>query len=319
MWRVCGSAIVVTSALFATVNTAMASGPIKLCIPEKEGGAIVTSRHGKCSKGYKLASLGAEGTEGREGKAEKEGRENKERPEGGAGFTPEQRQTMQKLLPHIKYIASGVGGKSTIQFSGVNIQVVNGEGSTDTINGEGNLVIGYDESRRAGNPGAPGAQTGSHNLILGQEQEFTSYGGLLVGEDNTISAPFASVSGGLGNTASGEDASVSGGLYSRASGRNASLGGGVSNTASGEGASVSGGTFNVATGQDASVSGGDGNTASGLVTSVSGGGRNTASSTEDSLGGASVQGGWEDLAEGEFASVFGGTKLKATNGYEAIP
>src|SRR6266568_4023467 len=52
---------------------------------------------------------------------------------------------LKSILPHIKYVESGVGGKPTIRFSGVNVQVVNGEGETGApVNGEGNLVIGYD-------------------------------------------------------------------------------------------------------------------------------------------------------------------------------
>lgn len=46
---------------------------------------------------------------------------------------------------------------STVEFSGVNVQVVSGSGSTDgAINGRGNLIVGHDEG--------PGSKTGSHNL-----------------------------------------------------------------------------------------------------------------------------------------------------------
>src|SRR6266566_1891986 len=76
------------------------------------------------------------------------------------------------------YVASGAGGKPTARFSGVNVQVVNGEGHTGSVNGEGNLVIGYDEHL------AEREQTGSHNLILGEQQKFTSVGGLLAGAFN---------------------------------------------------------------------------------------------------------------------------------------
>jgi len=31
--------------------------------------------------------------------------------------------------------------------TGVNVQIVNGEGSTETANGLGNLIIGYNEER----------------------------------------------------------------------------------------------------------------------------------------------------------------------------
>jgi len=69
-------------------------------------------------------------------------------------------QTLIQVLPHISFSAAGVGGKPTIKFSGVNVQLVSGSGKTDgTVNGTGNLVLGYDES--------PGSQTGSHNLIVG--------------------------------------------------------------------------------------------------------------------------------------------------------
>jgi hypothetical protein len=136
-------------------------------------------------------------------------------------------EVLDKVLAHIKYIESGVGGKPTVQFSGVNVQVVNGAGKTATTNGEGNLVIGYDE-----NPGAH-AQTGSHALVLGEEQTFTSYGGILGGFKNSITAPFGSITGGENNTVSHERDSVSGGDENRASGEFAAwVGGGKLNTAS---------------------------------------------------------------------------------------
>ena len=36
-----------------------------------------------------------------------------------------------------------VNGYDTLQLSGVNLQLVNGAGSTDKTNGLGNLVVGY--------------------------------------------------------------------------------------------------------------------------------------------------------------------------------
>ena len=153
-------------------------------------------------KGYKLTTLGQEAKEGKqgaEGKAGpagqagtdgKAGAEGKEGPEGGAGFSTEQREKLKAILPYIKYTASGIAGKPTIVFSGVNVQVVDGEGKTESVNGEGNLVIGYDEN------GKHHAQTGSHDVILGEEEEFTSVGGMVMGYSNTIAAPFATVTGG---------------------------------------------------------------------------------------------------------------------------
>jgi FtsZ-binding cell division protein ZapB len=183
----------------------------------------------------------------------------------------------------------GVVGPN-ITFSGANIHIVSGSGSTDdgmlnnpnaTLSGLGNLIIGYDEDpgKAPGGPEAPpptlgpGDRSGSHNLVIGRWNRFTkaAFGGLVAGELNLISNEGASVSGGELNTTSGFDASVSGGTFNTASGFDASVLGGYANTASGFFASVSGGDTNTASGLDASVSGGFVNTAGGQATSVIGG------------------------------------------------
>ena len=38
-------------------------------------------------------------------------------------------------------------GKHLVRFSGVNLQLVNGTGQTDRVNGRGNLILGYDLAR----------------------------------------------------------------------------------------------------------------------------------------------------------------------------
>jgi hypothetical protein len=250
-----------------------AAGGVKLCVPKAEGASLVTPKHGRCKKSYRLTTLGAEGkggAEGKQGAAGRPGSEGKQGPEGKAGFSTAEAEKLKTLLPYITLVPSGIAGKPTIQFSKVNVQILNGEGKTATMNGEGNLIVGYDE-----NPGTergkPGAQTGSHNLIIGVEQEFTSYGGLVVGESNSITGPFASVSGGTFNTASGGESAVSGGADNTASAHAASVSGGWENTASADTASVSGGYKNTASGERASVSGGSENSAKGNYSSILGG------------------------------------------------
>jgi hypothetical protein len=220
-----------------------------------------------------------------------------------ASFSEAEEQQLKALLKYVKVQASGVAGKPTVQFSGANVQVVNGEGKTASKNGTGNLVIGYDENKEGKHE-----QTGSHDLILGEEQTFTSYGGILAGSLNTISAPFAAVSGGKEGTASGEWASISSGKENKASGNYASVSGGLTNTASGEWASASGGFKSFATNRVASISGGSENKAAGEFAAVSGGSKNTASGAE-----ASVSGGFINTASGEDASVSGGDANTATN------
>src|SRR5262249_55583938 len=172
------------------------------------------------------------------------------------------------------------GGPNEIVITGANLRIVNGLGSTETTNGLGNLIIGYNELRN--DPGsadvrtgyleallapdllfgahnwAADVRTGSHHIVTGSQNNFSSYGGLVVGFFNEVSGAFASVKGGAFNIASGELASVSGGNGNVGEGGGSSISGGQVNRASGVLASVSGGGQNRASGNFSSVSGGGG-------------------------------------------------------------
>ncbi len=147
-----------------------------------------------------------------------------------------------------------------------NLHVRNGQGATDSINGRGNLIVGYDAARSVGSN-----KTGSHNVVIGDRHNYTRFGGLVTGLENAITGDWASVSGGKENAASGEASSVSGGEFNNARGEVSSVSGGLGHTASGSVSSVSGGWYNTASGNSSSVSGGANNRASGQVSSVSGG------------------------------------------------
>ncbi|HYM36152.1 MAG TPA: hypothetical protein VET48_12185, partial [Steroidobacteraceae bacterium] len=63
--------------------------------------------------------------------------------------------TLQSQLTNITPLngvvsLSSQNGVPTVRFTNVNVQVVNGLGSTSTINGAGNLLIGYNEARGGG-------------------------------------------------------------------------------------------------------------------------------------------------------------------------
>src|SRR6266446_5668197 len=108
-----------------------------------------------------------------------------------------------------------------VVITGANLRIVNGLGATNTTNGVGNLIVGYNESRQGSSfcpPLCTDTRTGSHNIVVGREHNFSSFGGLVVGTGNEISGEFASVSGGSRNTASGRNASVSGGEFNTARG-----------------------------------------------------------------------------------------------------
>jgi hypothetical protein len=193
-------------------------------------------------------------------------------------------ETLQGILRHVKVVTTPDGLKEVV-ITGANLRIVNGLGSTDCAdeqsqpipdcpNGLGNLIVGYNESRN--DPNDPDVRTGSHNVVVGTRHNFSRFGGLVVGDINTISGDFATVSAGDGNEAIGERSSVSGGSFNRASGFRSSVSGGCCNTASDLDASVSGGINNTASGAFASISGGVGNMAAGAAASVSGGSNRTA-------------------------------------------
>jgi TolA-binding protein len=156
-------------------------------------------------------------------------------------------------------------GYDTLQFSGMNLQVVNGTGSETDLNGLGNLIVGYDD-----NPLAY-PRTGSNNLIVGDQGGWSAYGGLVAGVGNQVTGNYASASGGDYNIASGIDSVVSGGEDNIASGQVSSISGGAQNVTSGGFSSAAGGDQNAVSGHFASVDGGVTNTASGTYTWVGGG------------------------------------------------
>jgi hypothetical protein len=185
--------------------------------------------------------------------------------------------TLRGILPYINYVESGIGGKPTIQFDAANVQIVSGTGSTGITNGRGNLVIGYDEN------GGKHEQTGSHNLILGEEQTFTSYGDILGGGKN------------VGNSQS-------------------SIVGGRENTTNGPYASAIGGTGNIASGEGSTIDGGRENVTTVAWASTSGGYKNEVKSNYGWIGG-----GYKNKVNSIAASIFGGKELITEKEYEAIP
>ncbi len=136
-------------------------------------------------------------------------------------------------------------------ITGKNVFIQDGSGMTDSATGLGNLTVGYNRLRNLDND-----RTGTHNLILGDENNHASYGGFVAGTANTISGRYATVGGGFANVASQSGASISAGSFNKATGVFASVLGGSFNEPNGTSATVSGGTHNVAAAEVSSVSGG---------------------------------------------------------------
>jgi hypothetical protein len=247
-----------------------------------------------------------------------------------------------------------VNGVRTMRLTGINLQVVNGTNNTETVNGSGNLIIGYDEANTstrivctlatdangnslsneanclaAGGTVAVRQKTGSHNLVMGSQNSYSSAGGIIAGSGNFITALYASNLGGTGNFAGGKFAvNVAGsgnhptgstaatlaGANNTASGTNSSVSGGSSNTASIVGATVSGGSSNVASGPQSNVSGGIDNQSSGPFSHVSGGGNNNSSGATSTIAGGSA-----NDSQAPTSSISGGSHNVTTGVTQVLP
>ena len=174
-------------------------------------------------------------------------------------------QALDTFVPLINLLPVALNSsfaQNTWTMSGLNVQLVNGSGSTyGTSNGLGNLVLGYNEED-GGHRDSTGTlvdgevRMGSHNMVLGGGHSYAGNGGLIVGFNNTAWGQGAGILGGRANFASGAWSSVLGGLDNAATGLNSTISGGHSNTASGDRSSVSGGLLNLSGGIATSILGG---------------------------------------------------------------
>jgi uncharacterized coiled-coil protein SlyX len=155
--------------------------------------------------------------------------------------------TFRNLKEYVRLVPGtmqGVRGPNLI-FEGVNVHIRNKRSSTTTVDGLGNLIIGYNEiGDEAGLFYPPPIRSGSHNLIVGSGHSFTSAGGFVAGYRNTIGNSFSTVTGGFLNMANGEYSSVSGGLLNLAGGEFSSVSGGMQNDTASFASSVTGGSYN---------------------------------------------------------------------------
>jgi hypothetical protein len=248
---------------------------------------------------------------------------------------------MQALLAAAPYLSViQLDGHPVVRISGANVQIVNGMGDTRTVNGTGNLILGYDEARTDGTPECSvgydtGAavpvtnqpqcealsatwslshKSGSHNVVIGALHNYPSAATLIAGERNTASFLAASVTGGNRNRAANFGASIAGGSGNRASGLTASVAGGSTNIAPGELASIAGGLTNEASALGATVAGGQGNRSRNHAASVSGGTGNNANGSW-----SHVSGGEGNTATGDMTSILGGTRRTATAPTSTVP
>jgi hypothetical protein len=198
-----------TTGLIATAALAVAAASAHagtfICVPATAGAAITSGgTSGTCSSGTSVQ----------------------------LPTSTEDQQKLIAILPYVTYTASNpnLGGKPSIVFSGVNLQVQK-QISTDpnTNDGTGNLIVG-----RPGGAYSLFPRTGSENLVVGTTNGWTGTGNVVAGAFNNANGSYAAVFG-AGNTSNAMYASSFGGHFTTASGQYSTIFGGRNLTATKDG------------------------------------------------------------------------------------
>jgi hypothetical protein len=227
-----------------------------------------------------------------------------------------QQQALEGLRASNAALTSKLGcvlrfsGPRDLVVDGCNLHVQNGMGQTGTTNRYGNLIIGYNKNEVS-------TRTGSHNLIVGDLHEYTSYGGIVTGTENTLSGANATILGGGQNHANFVSAVILGADRGDADGNVVLIGGqrnsgsadahfgvvigGVENRVTGASSVVVAGTLNIGAGGNSLVCGGSENTAGGGSDVVCGGSRNQSTGS-----GSVLVGGNQNAVSGANGVVTGG-------------
>ncbi|KID56923.1 hypothetical protein JF50_13655 [Pseudoalteromonas luteoviolacea] len=216
----------------------------------------------------------------------------------------------------------------TIHIHGCNLQITNGLSDTQSNNGTGNLIIGYNDISTE----PPASKSGSHNLIIGHGHTYTRSGSLIAGTKNTVHAPSSFVTGssGLVEGANADRGTIAGGLGNTnkaflsgiLGGNNNTISdqfshamvilGGQSNDLDGQYSTIAGGVNNkVVKALQVNILGGQNNTATVQQTVIAGGRNNTAAREA-----ATILGGQNNTAKGFRSTIAGGADRQTTNDHE---
>ncbi len=195
-------------------------------------------------------------------------------------------------------------GKDVI-VSGGDLQVHKGTGNSGTPNTTGNLIVGFNAARASGSD-----KSGSHNIIVGDNHNYTSTDGIVSGYQNSISGG-ASIIAGRENIASGTYSAILGGKTDTISttGLYAGIVSGEGNMADQDYSSIIGGKLNTTLTNWTVVTGGYLNSAGAAYSTISGGKGNSITSTSTGFGWyGKISGGNDNiLSNGQHGTISGGS------------
>ena len=210
--------------------------------------------------------------------------------------------------PNIDFVTdfqrcASIEGVTDVVFDGCNVHIRDGSGDTiGPTNGRGNLIIGYNED-----DGEPLLRGGSHNLVVGWLHQYTSYGGIVSGQGNSLFDQFGAILGGHANTIEedgGRFSALAGGFGNIARSPSSAIVAGTFNSTRGPNSAIMGGRRNEVLGDTSRsvIVGGEDNTVQFGSNNVVVGGADNTTTGDDST----VIGGEANTARGEFSSVHGG-------------
>jgi len=139
--------------------------------------------------------------------------------------------------------------------------------------------------------------------------------GFVAGSDNSATANYTTISGGVLNSASGESSTISGGQQNTTSGFASSIAGGASNDATSTYSAVGGGYNNSSTNSWTVVGGGFNNLANNTGATVGGGGYNNARGQYSTVAGGGGPAQTDSNSAGGDAAQVGGGAANAASGY----
>lgn len=194
---------------------------------------------------------------------------------------------LEAILANVSRGVDPATNEDTLFFDNMNVAVRNGSGP-GTVNGRGNLIIGYNEKDDGFTyhefmplpqyvpPPPLDVRTGSHNLVIGPWHSYTGHSGIIAGFNSKISGRYGAVIAGQDNVASGLMSFVAGGEYNSASGSRTSVFGGERNDARARYSSILGGGANITNADFSNIIGAIYSQTSGGATSlIVGGAQNT--------------------------------------------
>ncbi len=212
-----------------------------------------------------------------------------------------QQNALEQRVQALEALLAGVSRSGDdLYFSGVNVYVVSGSGSTDAPpNGKGNVIIGYNEERGGrdleGNP--YDRRSGSHNLVVGKQANYAGFGGVVAGLKNEIGSEYAIAIGGSENLAEPSFSTILGGTQNQTLADMSTAVGGWKNQP--------GGLFST-------ITGGRGNRTLGEASSISGGNENRIGPDGES---ASISGGSENEVDAQRSAISGGDRIVIEAGH----